>query len=177
MPRYHISYPWLTGGRNCLNQGQPWVMKGTELAGSTFSTPWLLCLVDMSLGSFSLFLFVCMYSTEGEGNGNPLQCSCLENPRDRGAWWAAIYGVTQSWTRLRWLSSSSMHIFIILGSNLSVFYSTLEWIESLSSNDKERNNCLYSVELRTKIVNSKKYTVVLYLFCCCWKFGSELHWI
>ena len=43
----------------------------------------------------------------GEGNGNPLQCSCLENPRDRGAWWAAIYGVTQSWTRLKRLSSSS----------------------------------------------------------------------
>ena len=43
----------------------------------------------------------------GEGNGNPLQCSCLENRRDRGAWWAAIYGVTQSWTRLKWLSSSS----------------------------------------------------------------------
>ena len=41
----------------------------------------------------------------GEGNGNPLQCSCLENPRDRGAWWAAVYGVTQSWTRLKWLSS------------------------------------------------------------------------
>ena len=34
----------------------------------------------------------------GEGNGNPLQCSCLENPRGGGAWWAAIYGVTQSWT-------------------------------------------------------------------------------
>ena len=43
----------------------------------------------------------------GEGNGNPFQCSCLENPRDRGAWWAAVYGVTQSQTRLRWLSSSS----------------------------------------------------------------------
>ena len=43
----------------------------------------------------------------GEGNGNLLQCSCLENPRDEGAWWAAIYGVTQSWTRLKWLSSSS----------------------------------------------------------------------
>ena len=40
-------------------------------------------------------------------NGNPLQCSSLENPRDRGAWWAAIYGVTQSRTRLKWLSSSS----------------------------------------------------------------------
>ena len=43
----------------------------------------------------------------GEGNGNPLQCSCLENPRDRGAWWAAIYGVTQSRTRLTRLSSSN----------------------------------------------------------------------
>ena len=37
----------------------------------------------------------------GEGNGNPLQCSCLQNPRDRGAWWAAVYGVAQSWTRLK----------------------------------------------------------------------------
>ena len=43
----------------------------------------------------------------GEGNGHPLQCSCLENPRDRGAWWAAIYGVAQSQTRLKWPSSSS----------------------------------------------------------------------
>ena len=43
----------------------------------------------------------------GEGNGNPLQCSCLENPRDGGAWWAAIYGVAPSRTRLKRLSSSS----------------------------------------------------------------------
>ena len=43
----------------------------------------------------------------GERNGNPLQCSCLENPRDGGAWWAAVYGVAQSRTRLKWLSSSS----------------------------------------------------------------------
>ena len=43
----------------------------------------------------------------GEGNGNPLQCSCLENPRDGGAWWAAVYGVAQSRTRLKRLSSSS----------------------------------------------------------------------
>ena len=46
-------------------------------------------------------------SCTGEGNGNPLQCSCLENPRDGEAWWAAIYGVAQSRTRLKWLSSSS----------------------------------------------------------------------
>ena len=43
----------------------------------------------------------------GEGNGNPLQCSCLENPRDRGAWWAAVCEVAQSQTRLKRLSSSS----------------------------------------------------------------------
>ena len=43
----------------------------------------------------------------GEGNGNPLQCSCLENPRDKGDWWTALYGVTQSRTRLKRLSSSS----------------------------------------------------------------------
>ena len=43
----------------------------------------------------------------GEGNDNPLQCSCLENPRDGGVWWAAVYGVVQSRTRLKRLSSSS----------------------------------------------------------------------
>ena len=46
----------------------------------------------------------------GEGNGNPLQCSCLENPRDGGAWRAAVCGVTQSLTWLKWLSSSSSSI-------------------------------------------------------------------
>ena len=52
--------------------------------------------------SISLFT-----SCIGGGNSNPLQCSCLENPRNGGAWWAAIYGVTQSRTRLKWLSCSS----------------------------------------------------------------------
>ena len=46
-------------------------------------------------------------SCMGEGNGNPLQCSCLENPRDGGAWWAAVYGVAQSRTQLKRRSSSS----------------------------------------------------------------------
>ena len=45
-------------------------------------------------------------SCVGEGNGNPLQCSCLENPSNGGAWWAAVYGVAQSRTRLKRLSSS-----------------------------------------------------------------------
>ena len=55
-----------------------------------------------------MYLNTHMQHTHGEGNGNPLQCSCLENPRDGGAWWAAVYGVAQSRTRLKRLSSSSM---------------------------------------------------------------------
>ena len=57
----------------------------------------------------------------GEGNGNPLQCSCLENPMDGGVWWAAVHGVAKSRTRRKWLSSSSSsiscsklcHVFLI----------------------------------------------------------------
>ena len=52
----------------------------------------------------SLYFFTFMH---WRGNDNPLQCSCLENPRDGGAWWAAIYGVAQSWTQLKRLSNSS----------------------------------------------------------------------
>ena len=48
------------------------------------------------------------FSCIGEGNGNPLQCSCLENPRDGGAWWAAVYGVAQNQTQQKLLSSSSI---------------------------------------------------------------------
>ena len=59
----------------------------------------------------------------GEGNGNPLQYSCLENPRDRGAWWAAIYGVTQNRTPLKRLSSSSSSN----PHNRSQFYSLKVW--------------------------------------------------
>ena len=56
--------------------------------------------------SLSLFTFM-----PWRRNGNPLQCSCLENPRDGGAWWAAVYGVSQSRTRLKWLSS----ILVLVG--------------------------------------------------------------
>ena len=57
----------------------------------------------------------------GEGNGSPLQCSCLENPRDRGAWCAAIYGVAQSRTQLKRLSSNSR---------------AMTWLKQLSSSSR-----------------------------------------
>ena len=62
----------------------------------------------------------------GEGNGNPLQCSCLETPRDGGAWWAAICEVAQSQTRLKRLSSSSSMNIDGEGSGTSLQYSCLE---------------------------------------------------
>ena len=72
----------------------------------------------------------------GEGNGNPLQCSCLENPRDRGAWWAAIYGVAQSRTRLKRLSSSSSssrNLLAIIGSSRSLVLFGFHTVFNLSA--------------------------------------------
>ena len=70
------------------------------------------------------FLLSCI----GEGNGNPLQCSCLENLRDGGAWWAAVYGVAQSQTRLKRLSSSNR--IISRGLNFSLFHYYLYIVDS-----------------------------------------------
>ena len=58
----------------------------------------------------------------GEGNGNPLQCFWLENPRDRGTWWAAVYGVAQGQTQLKWLSSSSSMSSMKRDSFISSFF-------------------------------------------------------
>ena len=82
-----VLLPGKSHGQGSLVGCNPWVRYGSD-------TTERLCF------HFSL-------SCIGEGNGNPLQCSCLENPRDGGAWWAAVYGVTQSQTRLKRLSSSS----------------------------------------------------------------------
>ena len=87
---YSNSCPLLPGkshGRRSLVGWSPWGRKELD------TTEWLHF-------HFSL-------SCTGEGNGNPLQCSCLENPRDGGAWWAAVYEVAQSQTQLKRLSSSS----------------------------------------------------------------------
>ena len=76
---------------------------------------------------YSLDIFLSQFGTSplfhGEGNGNPLQYSCLENPVDRGAWWAAVYGVGQSCTRLKWLST---HACIGEGNGNPLQHSCLE---------------------------------------------------
>ena len=78
-----------------------WKIPWTEEPGG------LQSMESLGTGQTERLHFHFSLSCAGEGNGNPLQCSCLENPRGGGAWWAAVYGVTQSRTRLKRLSSSS----------------------------------------------------------------------
>ena len=87
--------------------------------------------VTKSRTRLSNFTFHFSLSCIGEGNGNPLQCSCLENPRDSGAWWAAIYGVAQSQTRLKRLSSSNKHFtcFTTFHLYVEIHFYTTDWLE------------------------------------------------
>ena len=82
-----VLLPWKSHGQRSLVGCSPWGRWGSDTT-------------ERLHFHFSL-------SCIGEGNGSPLQCSCLENPRDGGAWWAAVYGVAQRQTRLKRLSSSS----------------------------------------------------------------------
>ena len=85
----------------------------------------------------------------GEGNGNPLQCSCLENPRDGGAWWAAVYAVAQSRTRLKRLNSNR-HFHIQLFDSLLI--------------RKQKENYVYIPSLqRSPVRKSLKYFLFLLL--------------
>jgi len=73
--------------------------------------PWWAAVHGVTKSRTEQLHFPFSLSCIGEGNGNPLQCSCLENPRDGRAWWAAVSGVAQSRTRLKRLSSSSSNCF------------------------------------------------------------------
>ena len=95
------SHPQNTGSKKYFGEGNsnPVLLPGKyhgrrSLVGCS---PWCREESDMTERLHFHFSLSCI----GEGNGNPLQCSCLENPRDGGAWWAAIYGVAQSQTQLK----------------------------------------------------------------------------
>ena len=106
----------------------------------------------------------------GEGNGNPLQCSCLENPRDREAWWAAVYGVAQSRTQLKWLSSSSssslllsanayLFLLLILRNNVLHFilFTTIHCFNDMNHFQSQKNFWnLYSHRINLLIFKKKK---------------------
>ena len=91
----------------------------------------------------------------GEGNGNPLQCSCLENPRDGGAWWAAVYGVAQSRTWLKRLSSSSSSIYSLSG--FAIYFYCITLFPSL----------FYGLFAHTPLdVNLRSASIVCFVYCC-----------
>ena len=80
------------------------------------------------------------FSCIGEGNGNPFQCSCLENPRDTGACWAAVYGVAQSWTQLMRLSSNSSSTCYEVLSSLQNFFKEPENQVQMSHTQKKNQS-------------------------------------
>ena len=95
-------------------------MREKAMAPDSSTLPWKIPWMEepgrlQSMGSLSQtrlsdFTFTFHFSCIGEGNGTPLQCPCLENPRAGGAWWAAVCGVAQSRTRLKRLSSNSSRL-------------------------------------------------------------------
>ena len=97
-----VFLPGKSHGRRSLVGFSPW---GREESDTTERLPF----------HFSL-------SGIGEGNGNPLQCSCLEDPRDGRAWWAAVYGVAQIRTRLKWLSSNDSWGYKVKQNNFSTVF-------------------------------------------------------
>ena len=99
--KFHV---WFKTKQN-KNQLYKWDLPGNHQTGGILTVLWELSFEGLQLYCAPFWLFI--FRATGEGNGNPLQCSCLENPRDGGAWWAAVYGVAQSRIRLKRLSSSS----------------------------------------------------------------------
>jgi len=125
-------------------------------------SPWGLQESDTTERLHFHFSLLCI----GEGNGNPLQCSCLENPRDRWAWWAAVYGVTQSRTRLKQLSSSSSsgdHVVVLI-------------CISLLTNDVKHlfmwlfGMCIYILFTEMRVHAFFSFSNLIYFYC--WIFSS-----
>ena len=114
-------------------------------------------------------------SCMGEGNGNPLQCSCLENPRDRGAWWEAISGVAQSRTRLKRLSSSSRKDVYLLSFVPYVLGSSCDFLGSQrSSKGLSLSVVTKQMSLRAHWESPGNFTSAYASGCnCCW---SVIDW-
>ena len=113
-------------------------------------SPWGREELDMTEQLHFHFSLSCI----GEGNGNPLQCSCLENPSDGGAWWAAVYGVAQGRTRLKQLSSSSSSSSssIVILNKIQQWSAYKKHILNIKTqiDEKKTNGKIYSLKFNKK---------------------------
>ena len=107
----------------------------------------------------------------GEGTGNPLQCSCLENPRDRGAWWATISGVAQSRTRLKQLSSRSSSKAICL----IMFYLSYYLFGKNGGDCRDKKKMMFQWKTMTQLYGY--WTLVLFTIIEVLLFTCESKWI
>ena len=147
-----------------------------------------------SMGSLELDTTKRLYfhfslSCIGEGNGNPLQCSCLENPRDGEAWWAAIYGVAQSWTRLKRLNNSSSMLcqWNMPYTKLNILHTIkiiLPWtfcakqiikIQSIKSIRKIHKSKFAYLSMIYQVDKINKYQTLYILSIYSWKFNYTHH--
>ena len=149
-----VLVPGKSHGRRSLECCSPWCRWGSD------TTEWLHF-------HFSLSWF-------GDGNSNPLQCSCLENPRDDGAWWAAISGVVQSQTRLKYLAAAAGTI-----AKVSLFFPLkITWKNYLQvSSDVRTQFPLLLFVFFNIIENFKKYIIFMYRSLWDWKFQHRRYWI
>ena len=108
---YWISFLFLLNSSSCLFRRRQWQPTPVLLPGKSHGRREESDMTERLHFSLSYI---------GEGNGNPLQCSCLENPRDSWAWWAAVYGVAQNWTQLKRLTSSSSSCLFTLVNYLQI---------------------------------------------------------
>ena len=160
------SDPWIMSS---AQQGSLWHIQASSETGNVSKVEMPLPVIvsitafswDMAAKVYSIKLssiLICSATLLGEGDGNPLQYSCLENPRDGGAWWAAVYGVAQSRTRLKRLSSSS-------SSSRTHHYPSSYW--HISTNFYQLISKLYFyLFLRTKVVSFGRE--ILSLCCNTW---------
>ena len=114
-----IIYIWWWA-HECIHM---WILINLHILNMLGCSPWGCEELDTTAWLHFHFSLSCT----GEGNGNPLHCSYLENPRDGGAWWAAVCGVAQSWTRLKRLSSSSSSVFCVSYASLTLLKHPCNW--------------------------------------------------
>ena len=125
---------------------------------------------SLTVGTTERLHFHFSLSCIGEGNGNPLQCSCLENPRDGGVWWAAVYGVAQSQTWLKWLNSSgsSWDVFNKIRETKGIFHAKIGTIQGrkdmglTEAEDTKKRWPEYTKELNKKKILMTQITTMVW---------------